>query len=38
MKALNKKEVLKINGGAKSLVDKIDEIFNKMVGIFATEK
>lgn len=38
MKTLDKKEVLKINGGAKSLADKIDEIFNKMVGIFETEK
>ena len=34
MKTLNKEDALKINGGAKSLAGKIDEIFNKMVGIF----
>lgn len=38
MKTLNKKEIFNINGGTKSLADKIDEIFSKMVGIFESEK
>lgn len=38
MKNLKKNELSAVSGGTKSLADKIDEIFSKMVGIFETEK
>ena len=38
MKKLSQKELSEVNGGAKSLAGKIDEIFSKMVGIFESEK
>ena len=38
MKTLNVNELSEVNGGTKSVADKIDEIFSKMVGIFESEK
>ncbi|WP_188085218.1 bacteriocin [Pseudoalteromonas fuliginea] len=38
MKTLNVNKLSEVNGGTKSLADKIDEILSKMVGIFESEK